>query len=241
MRKSTSQIVVAIVCALLGFLLAYQFKLLNKSEKNNLNQPNSDIISEIEGLKKQKEELVQNNTKILDELKKIEEAAAENGKVEGEIKKNLDNARMHLGVVDVIGPGIIITLKPKTDIFGGNANDTSKGISNIELVHIVNLMWSSRAEAISINDFRITPQTGIILSGNLIKIGSAGQQINPKEQIVIKVIGDKGKLNSGATFGGALDFGQLKIYNSDIKQSEDILINKTTQSLRTDFIKPVKE
>ena len=29
--------------------------------KNNLNQQNSDIISEIEGLKKEKEELVQNN------------------------------------------------------------------------------------------------------------------------------------------------------------------------------------
>ena len=55
-------------------------------------------------------------------------------------------------------------------------------------------MWYSRAEAISINDFRITPQTGIVLSGNLIKIGSAGQ-ISPKEKIVIKVIGDKGKLN----------------------------------------------
>ena len=62
MKKSTSQIVVAIVCALLGFLLAYQFKLLNKSGKNNLNQQNSDIISEIESLKKQKEELVQNNS-----------------------------------------------------------------------------------------------------------------------------------------------------------------------------------
>lgn len=240
MRKSTSQIVVAIVCALLGFLLAYQFKLLNKSDKNNSNQQNSDIISEIEGLKKQKEELVQNNTKLLDELKKIEEAASKNGEVEGEIKKGLDNARMHLGLVDVTGPGITITLSPKTNIFGGNTNDTSRGLSDVELVHIVNLMWYSRAEAISINDFRVTPQTGIALSGNLIKIGSAGQ-INPKEKIVIKVIGDKGKLNAGATFGGTLDFGQLQNYNYKIDPSEDILINKTTQSLRTDFVKPVKE
>lgn len=240
MRKSTSQIVVAIVCALLGFLLAYQFKLLNKSEKNNINQQNSDIISEIETLKKEKEELVQNNTILLDELKKLEEAAAKNGEVEGEIKKALDNARMHLGLVDVTGPGITITLRPRNNIFGGNVNDTSKGLSDVELVHILNSMWYSRAEAIAINDFRITPQTGIALSGNMIKIGSTGQ-INPKEEIVIKVIGDKGKLNAGATFQGTLDFGQLQNYNSEIKPSEEILINKTTQSLRTDFIKPVKE
>lgn len=239
MKKSTSQVVIAIVCALLGFLLAYQFKLLNKTEKNNMNKQNSDILSEIEGLKKEKEELVQSNTTLLDDLKKLEEAASKSGEVEGEIKKGLDNARMHLGLVDVIGPGITITLTPKTNIFGGNANDTSRWLSDVELVHIVNLMRYSRAEAISINDFRITPQTGIASSGNLIKIGSG--QISPKEEIVIKVIGDKRLLNGGATFQGTLDFGQLQNYSSEIKQSEEILINKTTQSLRTDFIKPIKE
>ena len=46
---------------------------------------------------------------------------------------------------------------------------------------------------------------------------------------------------TGATFQGTLDFGQLQIIAVNIKPSEDILINKTTQSLRTEFIKPVKE
>lgn len=241
MKKSTSQIVVAIVCALLGFLLAYQFKLLNKAEKTNLNEQNSDIISEIESLKKEKEALVETNTTLLNEIKTLEEAASQNGEVEGEIKKALDNSRMHLGLVDVVGPGITITLTPKNTMFGGNTNDTNRGLTDVELVYITNLMWFSRAEAISINDFRITPQTGITLSGNLIKIGTSGGQINPKDKIVIKIIGDKAKLQGGAEFAGNLEFGQLIHYSADIKQSEEILINKTTQSLRTDFIKPVKE
>ncbi|MGL5086875.1 MAG: DUF881 domain-containing protein [Clostridium sp.] len=239
MRKSTSQIVVAIVCALLGFLLAYQFKLLNNTEKTKSNQQNSDIISEVEGLKKEKEELVKSNTKLLDELKALEETASKSGDVEGEIKKSLDNARMHLGTVDVTGPGITITLTPKSNIFGGNTNDTNRGITDVELVYIVNLMWYSRAEAISINDFRITPQTGIAMSGNLIKIGTA--QIDPKSKIVIKVIGDKGLLNGGLSFAGTLEYGALLYYNSPIVSSEDIVIKKSTQSLRTEFIKPVKE
>lgn len=240
MRKATSQIVVAIVCAFLGFLLAYQFKLLNQNESNDMNKQNSDIISEIEGLKKEKEALVLSNTTLLEELKKLEEAASEKGDVEGEIKKSLDNARMHLGLVDVTGPGIIITLTPKSSIFGGSTNDSTRGLSDIELVNIVNLMRYSRAEAISINDYRITPQTGITMSGTTISIGSVGQ-VDPKEKIVIKVIGDKGKLRAATDFGGTLDFGQLVSYNSDVKSSEEILINKTTQSLRTEFIKPVKE
>jgi len=240
MRKSTSQIVVAIVCAFLGFLLAYQFKLLNKTESNNINKQNSDIISEIEGLKKEKDALVLSNTTLLEDLKKLEETASEKGDVEGEIKKNLDNARMHLGLVDVTGPGIIITLTPKSSIFGGSVNDTTRGLSDIELVNILNLMRYSRAEAISINDYRITPQTGIAMSGTIISIGSVGQ-VDPKEKIVIKVIGDKGKLRAATDFGGTLDFMQLANYSSDVKSSEEILINKTTQSMRTEFIKPVKE
>lgn len=240
MRKATSQIVVAIVCAFLGFLLAYQFKLLNQNESNNMNKQNSDIISEIEGLKKEKEALVLSNTTLLEELKKLEEAASEKGDVEGEIKKSLDNARMHLGLVDVTGPGIIITLTPKSSIFGGSANDSTRGLSDIELINIVNLMWFARAEAISINDVRITPQTGITMSGTLINIGLSGQ-IDPKSKIVIKVIGDKGKLRAATDFGGTLDYRQLVNYSSDVKSSEEILINKTTQSLRTEFIKPVKE
>ena len=88
---------------------------------------------------------------------------------------------------------------------------------------------------------RITPQTGIAMSGNKINIGSLAGQIDPKDKIVIKVIGDKAKLEAGTKFGGTLDFGQLFNYNSDVKSSEEILINKTTQSLRTEFIKPVKE
>lgn len=240
MKKSKSQIVVAIVCALLGFLLSYQFKILNKTENSDANNSNSNIIAEIEGLKKEKESLVQTNEELLNELKTLEEAASQKGDVEGEIKKNLDNARMHLGLIDVTGPGIIITLTPKTSVFGSVSNDRSTGLTDFELVNLVNLMWYSRAEAISINDYRITPQTGIAMSGTSIKIGSAGQ-IDPKQKITIKVIGDKAKLQAGAEFGGTLEFEQLINYNNKIEKSEEILIPKTTQSLRTDFIKPVKE
>ena len=50
MKISRSQIFVAIVCALLGFLLAYQFKVLsNKNTASNISvYDKNDMISEIE-------------------------------------------------------------------------------------------------------------------------------------------------------------------------------------------------
>ena len=239
MKKIGSQILVAIVCALLGFLLTYQFKLLTDKNKENVIENNSDILLEIENLKKEKKELEETNMSLSEELKKLEEAAAKEGEVEGEIKKLLYNARMQIGLLDVKGPGIILTITPKNSIFSTNSTQNVKSISEEELVNIVNSLWYSNAEAISINDMRITPQTGIKTAGSYISISSAGR-IDPNAEIVIKAIGDKSKLNVGVNYAGALDYGALKYYDKDIKTLDDIIINKTTQSLKSEYMTPVQ-
>lgn len=242
MKISRSQLFVAIVCGLLGFLLAYQFKVLsNKNvEPNITNYDKNDIISEIETLKKEKEELVETNSKLSNELKQLEETAAKDGDLGKDIKNQLDNARMHLGVVDVKGPGITLTITPKSTIFGSNPGDGSRDLGEDELAHIVNLLWYSGAEAISINDIRITPQTGIKTAGNGIAIGTTGK-VYPKDKIIVKAIGEKGRLNVGLSFPGSLEYLALPNYNNEIKTEDDIFIGKSTQSLKSEFIKLVKE
>ncbi|SFC95990.1 DUF881 domain-containing protein [Clostridium uliginosum] len=242
MKVSKSQIFVALVCALLGFLLAYQFKVLsNKGNQNEIsNYDKNNIISEIESIKKEKEELKKSNTTLSEELKKIEESAAKDGDLGKEIKNQLDNARMHLGIVDVKGPGIVVTITPKISIFSSNPGDNSRDLGEDELVHIVNLLWYSGAEAISINDIRITPQTGIKIAGNGIAVGSSGK-IYAKDKIVINAIGEKGRLNVGISFPGSLEYRALQNYNCEVKLNDDILIGKTTQSIKSEFIKAVKE
>lgn len=242
MKVSKSQIFIAIVCALLGFLLAYQFKVLaNKNNQTNIsNYDKNDIILEVESLKKEKEELSETNAKLSEELKQMEESAGKDGDLGKEIKNKLDNARMHLGVVDVKGQGITLTISPKSSIFGSNPSDNSRDLGEDELVHIVNLLWYSGAEAISINDIRITPQTGIKTAGNGVAIGSTGK-IYPKDKIVIKAIGEKGRLNVGISFPGSLEYGALPNYNNEVKSEDEIFIGKTTQALHDDFIQSVKE
>ena len=238
MKKLTSQILLAIVCAVVGFLLAHQFKMLSEKNKANMTNQNLNILAEIEALKKEKEELTQVNTSLSDELKQLEEKVAEEGAVEGEIKKQLDNARMNLGLVDVKGPGITITITPKSNIFGSSSESSRSVLTEDEIVHVVNSLRYTKAEAISINDYRLTPQSGIKNSGNWIWIGTAAK-IDPKEKIVIKVIGDKQALSVAANFQGVLDYGALQNYYCEVKESDEIIINKTTQSLKSEYIKPV--
>ena len=92
MKLSRSQLFVAIVCGLLGFLLAYQFKVLSSKniEAKINNYDKNDIIAEIESLKKEKEELITTNSKISDELKQLEETAAKDGNMGKDIKNQLD-------------------------------------------------------------------------------------------------------------------------------------------------------
>ena len=239
MKKLTSQILLAIVCAFLGFLLAHQFKMLNEKNKANMSNKNLDILSEIEALKKEKEELTKVNTSLSDELKQLEEKVSQEGAVEAEIKKQLDNARMNLGLVDVKGPGITITITPKSNIFGSSSDISRSIISEDEIVHVINSLRYIKAEAISINDYRLTPQSGIKNSGNWIWVGTAAN-IDPKEKIIIKAIGDKQALSVAANFQGVLDYGALQNYYCEVKESDEIIINKTTQSLKNEYIKPVE-
>ena len=239
MKRVASQLVVAVVCGFLGFLLTYQFKLLSKKNELTNSYENSDILKEVESLKKEKEELEEANATFNEEIKALEEKATSEGELEAEVKKKLDNARMQLGLVDVKGPDIIITLTPKTSIFGTNTSDSIRTITEDELVYLVNTLWYSRAEAISINDIRITPQTGIKNAGSSISIGSAGR-VDSSSEIIIKVIGDKSKLNVGVSYGGSLETGALKNYTNDVKSSDEITITKTTQTLRSDYLIPVQ-
>ena len=71
-------------------------------------------------------------------------------------------------------------------------------------------------------------------------IGSTGR-VYPKDKIIIKAIGDKGRLNVGISFPGSLDYLALPNYNCEVKSEDDILIGKTTQALKNEFITAVKE
>lgn len=234
-NKLMSQIFVAVVCALLGFFLTYQFKLLSIKNKNAIegNISSSDMVSEVENLKKEKAELEKQNKKLFEELTNIEENAAKSGTISTEMKNQLEKSRMIMGSVDVKGPGVILTITPKSAVFNTENPDY---MTDQELIHIVNLLNYSGAEAISINDIRITPQTGIKFASNYIWVGN-NDRVSPKDKITIKVIGDRTMLEGGLNFVGALDYGALsRGYDKKISPLDDIEIKKSTQKMSSEYL-----
>lgn len=235
MKKLGSQLAVALVCCILGFMISYQFKIINiqGSVSNNTSTENksTDITVEIEQMKKEKNDLETKVNDLQSKLKNYEKSAAGQGDVSNEVLNELKETRLMLGTVDVKGPGIIITITPQEGLFG---NNQEQPVYAKDLVTIVNALNSADAEAISINNTRITMKTGIRDAGSAIYIDE--DKISPYDKIVIKVIGNKKLLDGEVNFKGAIPtFSHCKV---EIDKSDNITINKCSNIGKFKYAKP---
>lgn len=237
MRKVNSQISIAVVCGILGFMLAYQFKILMKQDKtlNLTGQNSTDVTVEIEQYKKQKQELDAKVNDLQNQVKNYENAAAGKSDATKNLLAELEDTRILTGTTDVKGPGITIYLTPDSKIFG---TSTDEKITDKHLVYLVNELKFAGAEAISINDNRVVSRTGIRNAGNYILIND--EKISPSTRIVIQAIGDKDLLYSDMSFPEVFsDFKGL----CDVKfeKSDNILIKKYDKTYKFQYAKPVKQ
>lgn len=240
MKKLRSQITVALVCCILGFMLAYQFRILNKrSTIQNIGQNSTDLTVEIAQYKKQKEELQKNVNDLQAKIKVYEDSAANKNDETKTLLADLENSRMLAGMNDVQGQGVILYLTPNTTANGG-IDLTSDRIIDKHLVYVVNELIAAGAEAISINDIRLTPRTGIRNAGNYILVNE--ERISPLDPITIKAIGDKNLLYGALAFPGVMsEINSVASYKYDKSDSIIISKNKYNKSLKFDFAKPVKQ
>lgn len=236
MRKINSQISVAIVCCILGFMVAYQFKILARQNSNiAVPRDSADITVEIEQLKQQKDGLEKKVNELQSQLKNYENAAAGRGEASKALLKELDDTRTLMGSTDVQGEGVNIYLTPDN---GFLSNNNIEHITDRHLVYLVNELRFAGAEAISINDIRITGNSGIRNSGNYI-IVDGDEKISPSSRIVIKAIGDKNLLYSDLSFPEV--FTDFKgICDVKFEKSDSIRIGKYNKTYKLNFAKPVK-
>ncbi|ADK14130.1 MULTISPECIES: DUF881 domain-containing protein [Clostridium] len=237
MRKVASQISVALVCCILGFMLTYQFRVLMKQDNTlNLNNQNSsDVTVEIEQYKKEKAALETKVNDLQNKVKGYEDAAASKSDSTKNLLDELESSRILTGEVDVKGQGVTIYLNPNGNLFGNSINNH---ITDKDLVYLVNELRFAGAEAISINDIRIVSKTGIRTAGNYILIND--EKISPSKRIVIQAIGDKNLLYSAMSFPEV--FSDLKtICDVKFEKSDSITIKKYNKPYKFEYAEPVKE
>ncbi|WP_461204325.1 DUF881 domain-containing protein [Clostridium sp. DL1XJH146] len=229
MKKVSEKIAIGVVSISLGFMITYQIKAIAK--QNNLTDTAdvAKITLEVEQLNKQKEEMEEKINELQGQVKNYETSAASNDTMTKAIVNELENTRMLTGKTDVIGSGTIITITPTNDIFA-EPGAVSSSINVLDLISLINELNYAGAEAISVNDVRITARTGINNAGDIIIINDV--RISPNNEVVIKAIGNKKNLKGTLDFPGVID-GRFGNSNIKIEYADDVKILK--YALELDF------
>lgn len=185
---------------------------------------NSDLKDELLSCQGNYESLykeLENKEKQLEEVRlSAATKSEEDTQNEIEIKRN----QVLLGLTEVTGQGIIIRLDENREVNSEEVLDINGYLVHEEdLLYIVNELFNSGADAISINDQRIVSTTSIVCDGNIIRIN--GKMVGVP--ITIKAIGYPERMDPALSRpGGYLQLMANQGVVVTVERSENITIPK---------------
>lgn len=225
--KMTMTITIGIACFALVTVMMMQFKVVNETDITEIeNMQEAELKTELANWKTRYEEIDAQYEETTQRIEEYKSDEVSNNEASQLVREELEQTNTLLGLTDVHGEGIVITLKSGEGITAISADD---------LLIIVNALKFAGAEAISINDERIVNTTDIvdILDGSFIKVN--GQRI--LEPYVIKVIGNQSHMESSVTGnGGKVEELQTLGHTITIEKDNDITIGKYNGEIETKYI-----
>lgn len=217
-----------IVCCVLTIAICIQFNTIDDTNLTvSQTLTSNELRDQVLKWKEKYDRAVVNLEKSEIELENIRAQSTQNDEQALLTQEKIEQANIILGLTDVKGEGIVITLKDNTNVTISNINP----LDNIEyylvhagdLISVINDLKNAGAEAISVNGQRIVNTTSIYCAGNVIKIN--GEKIS--SPIEIKAIGSKELLYGSMIIpGGYIQLLQDTGVIVDIKKEENIVINK---------------
>lgn len=181
------------------------------------NKLRDNVLKEQENNKKLSNELQSK----LDELENLRKTTASNSEEAQALETQLTELNRLLGYTDVKGKGLVITLQDADASTNGYTNDNL--VHDLDLVDIVNELFNAGAEAVSINDQRITTSTAINCNGNVVRINNEKVSV----PFVIKAIGSPEGLYGTMTRPGGylslMENGKIKI---KVEKKEELTVSK---------------
>lgn len=226
-EKIKISIVLGIVSIFLVSLMGVQIKTIKKTDITALETMQEDELrNEILNLKEKNDELQAKISDNEEKIKEYNETLNNNQRAEELLNNEVKEYEEKIGLTDVSGSGVIITL---TD-----TPDQSYSYSN--LVDYINELRYAGATAISINDYRVISTTEIVeISKKYILLNTDQRVSSP---YVIKAIGDKEKILEVFNLKdeGYIDLYRDTGYTVSIEGRDDITIKKYDKEIKFEYI-----
>lgn len=172
---------------ILGFITALGL-IARVDGKSDNDSPNKNIDLKVQKIKAEIDSIDNGNAMIESEIFILNHNIAQ--MFEHKEKQAILKLSKLIGTNKAIGAGIIIKLDDSDKPVGLYENPNIGLVHNTDLLKLINNLWESNAEAISLNNQRITATTGISCVGSTILVNKT--RIAPP--FIIKAVGNPEKM-----------------------------------------------
>jgi uncharacterized protein YlxW (UPF0749 family) len=168
---------VAIGCALIGFMLVVAYIHTHRGAPQTA-KVHDGLVARVRAAQNQDERLAAEAQRLNNTLSALRDKALSGN---GALSRRLDRDQLLAGQTPATGPGLQVTLsEPHTSSAAsppGRAASAPVGATNIltdrDVRSVVNELWADGAEAISVNDVRLTPTSAIRFAGEAVLVDFA--------------------------------------------------------------------
>ena len=215
------------ICFILSFAIILQIRTLKTTNSPFLKiEADNELRNEVLRLKEKYDNASKQLGKAEKKLIKVREQIVSNDEDLQNKQQEIKNSNEVIGLTDVVGPGVIITIKTKQI-----DNQLKEDIDAI-----MNELKNSGAEAISINDERIIFNSSIVCNENNIEVNGAIIQ-SPFE---IKAVGDSKLIyNDLVRPGGYIELINERMQKVEIIKANRINIKRYTGKMSMDYMRNV--
>jgi uncharacterized protein YlxW (UPF0749 family) len=144
------------------------------------------------------EQLSEEVAKLREEKTKLEKALGSQTGSSKVLNDSLQEAKVLAGLTEIEGPGLVVTLRDSPKPVQGLGVD--QALHDVDVLRVVNELWNAGAEAITVNNHRITGGSWFRCVGSVMHIDS----IPVSSPIRIRAIGDAATLNGALNIPGGM-------------------------------------
>lgn len=235
-RLSLSHLVMTLTLLVMGFLVVAQVR-VGRGLSSQVQVPTRNVYALATLLRQERvarQSLEAQVTELRKKLEEYQRAAAEGRTMTEAMSKELEMLRIALGLKAMRGPGLIVRLEdPKTQPRGANP----VVVTYQDIVAVVNELWAAGAEAIAVNDQRITATTGLSQVGGTVVVNL--QRLNGPFEI--EAIGNPETLEGALKIRGGLIEGLRALgLTIAISRRDNITVAPYKGSINFEFAKPTE-
>ena len=217
---------IALVCVLIGFMVAVQFRTAQDAKGSLSQQRIEEISDRLLQTEHERDELSE-------ELHKMQTAA-----VSTDNQQDQDLLRYRAALVPLEGEGVIVRMDDSTKPVKAGENPNLYVIHDDDLLRVVNELRAAGAEAIAINGQRLTGTSEIRCAGPTLSVNN----VRSSAPFEIRAIGDKKSLENALRMrGGVAETLGVWGIQLDIKASNDVYIPPYRGSIRQSYARETAE